>query len=179
MDLLKESFPYARYAKLNQLACFVKKHSLRLMQLSFWLLIFVVIATVLVISSRSIWVDEATLLINVYNISWLQVFSPLPYYDQASPVLPLIIVKMIANIAGTNFPLFRVLLFSVNIAFAIPLIRWLIKEKSLLCACWFAMAFAATIYSIGYYTTEIKHYGFEVAALFLFLYWFLIYLEKL
>ena len=178
MDLLKDNSLTMRYAKLNQLAYFVKKHGFTLTQLSFWLLIFVVTATILVISTRSIWVDEATLLINVYNISWLQVFSPLPYYDQASPVLPLIIVKMIANITGTNFPLFRDLLFSVNIAFAIPLIRWLIKEKSLLCACWFVMAFAATIYSIGYYTTEIKHYGFEVAALFLFLYWFLIYLEN-
>ena len=178
MDLLKKSFPYVRYAKLSQMAYFVKKHGLVLTRLIFWLLFFVVIATILVISTRSIWVDEATLLINVYNISWLQVLKPLPYYDQASPILPLIIIKMIANIAGTNFPFFRVLLFSVNIAFTIPLIRWLIKEKSLLSACWYVMAVAATIYSTGYYFTEIKHYGFEVAALFLFLHWFLIYLEN-
>ena len=168
--------------KLKQpVEAFIYKHIQQIKLLAwvgFALLVLAIIAAVAVLATRSIWVDEATLLTSIYHIDFSQVLQPLPFYDQASPLLPLLFTKLISLIAGTNIELFRVLLFAVNIAFAVPLLTCILKEKGIISAVCLALVFVAVIYSIGYYFTEIKHYGFEAAAIFLFLYWFVIYIDN-
>ena len=170
MFKLKQPVEAFNYKYMQQITLFA--------WLGFVLLILAVVAAVAVLATRSIWVDEATLLTSIYHIDFSQVLQPLPFYDQASPVLPLVFTKLIALIAGTNIALFRVLLFTVNIAFAAPLLIHILKEKGVISAGCLTLTFVAVIYSIGYYFSEIKHYGFEAAAVFLFLYWFVIYIDN-
>jgi hypothetical protein len=78
---------------------------------TFLLLLATIFAKVLFLSTRSIWVDEAMLLRSIYDVHLNQVFSPLRFYDQAAPSLVILAIKLISEIAITNFDLFRILIF--------------------------------------------------------------------
>jgi hypothetical protein len=150
----------------------------KLTSLGVVLLALVIFVSGIILSTRAIWMDEAMLLRSIYEIGFLDIFKALPYFDQASPAIPVLILKFISIMAGTNIEQFRILIFIVTAAFAIPLLRWITKEKGMAIVAAFLFTCIATLYSIIFYTTEIKHYGFEIAGVMLFLYWFLIYLEN-
>ena len=156
---------------------FLTKISPKLLTISLLALSVFIFGALAVLATRTIWVDEARLLVNLQAISLFDVFKPLPHYDQASPVIPLIITKILSMVAGTNFILSRLLEFAVMTLFMLPLMSWLKAKKGLQYLAWFIFAYAAVVYITAFYASEIKHYGFEMAAVFLFLYWFLVYLD--
>ena len=59
------------------------------------------------IAPPTLWLDEAMLYVNVRDISWSGLFSPLPFYDQASPVAYTALLKLIHIFAGLNEALLR------------------------------------------------------------------------
>jgi hypothetical protein len=137
---------------------------------------FIAVA-VAVLATRSIWIDEAMFLRSVYAQGVLDFLHPLPYYDQASPFPASVVLKLISEIAGTNFILFRILIFAFIAICATPLMMKLKQVYGLNGLLLFLLVCAASVYNVLTYATEIKHYGFEVAGVFIFLYWFFIYLE--
>jgi hypothetical protein len=137
-----------------------------------------ILAAVGVLASRSIWIDEAMLLRSVYEIGVLDFLHPLPYYDQASPFIPSVVIKLISSIAGTNFILFRWLIFVFIALCAAPFLIKITRAYGMNTLLAFILIYAASVYNVLFHMTEIKHYGFEIAAVFIFLYWLLIYMEN-
>jgi hypothetical protein len=118
------------------------------------------------------------LLRSVYEIGILDFLHPLPYHDQASPFLPSVIIKLASEIAGTNFLIFRIIIFLFISICAVPLLIKLKRSYGMNALLAFLLVCTANIYNVIYYMTEIKHYGFEIGAMFVFMFWFINYSEN-
>lgn len=108
---------------------------------------------------RSPWGDEASLLRNLRMIGWGGAFFPLPLFDLAAPPGATLGLKAILEVTDYNLPVARLILLLVNCVFIylsakalrinsveIPFILFLCTPQ------------------LVYYTTELKHYSFELIA---------------
>jgi hypothetical protein len=142
------------------------------------LLTIFTIAAVAVLATRSVWIDEAMLLRNVYESTIADFLHPLRYYDQASPFLSLVFLKFISEIAGIDIFLFRIMIFGLSIICITPLILQ-IKQKFGINYLIIAMIMlVGNTYNLLFYFTEIKHYFFEIIGTLLFLYWLINYIDN-
>lgn len=131
------------------------------------ILVFVMAYMIFRLCQRSIWLDEAYLLKSILNSdNYLSFFTPLPYYDQAQPVIASFIFKGIVDLISKHFFYIRLIyflllsssfiaiykIFSLNIKKENRILTFLIAGASL--SVW------------GFYFTEIKHYGLEIVASF-------------
>lgn len=115
--------------------------------------------------TRSLWVDEAMIFVNIKEINFSDIFNPLPYYTQASPVVPLAFHKLLYYIFGSNF--FAIRLFSLVISVLSVLVFIYNLPKYISKTTWLIALLTAT-YSFLLYSTEMKHYIFEfIGSLFL------------
>ena len=140
------------------------------------ILVIVSLFTVALFSlDRSMWVDEAMLFVNMAEIEFINIFEPLPYYDQASPVLPLAIQMLAQSIFNFDFVSLRLVSLLLSLTALIIFIFNLPKEVSK--NIWLStLTFA--IVTFLYYATEIKHYSFEFSSSLFLLITYFSYLNK-
>ena len=134
-----------------------------------FIVIFIFLAAAWVFSKlieRSIWLDEAMLLKNIeYSYEWLDYFKPLLFYDQVQPAIITIFHNIIFHHISEDLIVFRLSMLLVMSLITIPFFVALIKNKiEILLVLLIVYNF---IFQIAFFFTEIKHYGFEVAACFL------------
>ena len=125
-------------------------------------LLLLLIYTVLLLSARSIWLDEAMLLVNIYDMDIGSAFlRPLLYYDQASPMAASLIIKLAALIGGHDYQMVRLIISLICILSLAPLALELKKQRGVVAVAILLFCLLAGVYQVGYYFTEIKHYGFR------------------
>jgi hypothetical protein len=109
---------------------------------------------------HTFWYDEAMLLVNITEASWRELFGPLPFYDQAAPVLYLLAVKAVYGVFGLSEIALRLPSWIAAVAAV-----WLIAvrmpglnrlERTI------AAAVLAGGVTFAYLTTETKQYSLEV-----------------
>lgn len=133
------------------------KHQIRIIYLIIAFGVFIRLS--LLYEGTSFWIDEAMLAYNIYTIDFTEVASPLPYYNQTSPLLFVIISKMLTVLGGSD-----------------TLLRMLPLTAGILCM---LLMFYTAIHNYGYivaglvvfitainpthilYSHEFKHYGME------------------
>ncbi len=116
---------------------------------------------------RSLWIDEAMLMASFPLNSVLDVLHALPHYAQAGAPIHNLFLHLFSE---TNVQLTRHVSFVVIIAATLICI-------GILNASFFqiVLTFAAVLssYTILFYATELKHYGFEIIGVALAIGWFL------
>jgi hypothetical protein len=112
---------------------------------------------------RSLWIDEAMILVNISEVDFYDMFKPLPYYTQASPLIPLFFQKLIYNLSDGDFYILRLCSYVFSFCLVIVFLSNISKEKGLDWRIWLATLTLAT-YTFLYYSTEIKHYIFEFSS---------------
>lgn len=140
--------------------------------IAFGLLLFVLSQLI----QRSIWLDEGMLLKSIVESkSWLNYLNPLPYYDQAQPALVSLFHHVLIHYISEEIVALRVGTLVISLLVSAPISYLIYREKiGLLIPTLLCLAFT---FSIGFYFTELKHYAFEVAASFLILYFFYMYIS--
>ncbi len=133
--------------------------------LAFVLAVSILLSTV----PRSVWMDEAMLLKNLIEIQDLAALAnPLPFYDQAQPLLVSIYFKLSADLFAYESVPLRYSLLVLTALMIAPAFYMLRRYE------WgafvFLLALIANAYSVGLYFTEIKHYFFEIAGSFMAVY---------
>lgn len=125
------------------------------------ILIGILLAVYQYIFNRSLWIDEASLALNVINKSFGELLQPLDY-RQVAPIGFLYFEKLCVNIFGGSeyaLRLFPLLSFIASIFLFTKLSRELIADKL------FALA-AVAMFSINvrsiYFSSEVKQYSTEV-----------------
>ncbi|MGL4999098.1 MAG: hypothetical protein ACRC5T_09045 [Cetobacterium sp.] len=134
--------------------------------------------SILKLCQRSVWVDEGMLLKSLLNIEkYSDFFRPLPYYDQAQPVLASFVMKLIIALISKNYFYIRIsyfLFLTLSLFFFHYSIKSDFKKNNKIISLLIA---GASISIWGFYFTEIKHYALEMLASF-FLVGILYYYHK-
>jgi hypothetical protein len=128
---------------------------------------------------RSLWVDEALILVNIAKLDFLDMFKPLPYYDQASPLIPMFYQKLIYKLSNGNFFILRLCTLLLSFTFVIMFLCQIAKEKEkeLDWKIWLS-TLTLPMYTFLYYSTEIKHYIFEFTSSLFLILSFIYYLKN-
>lgn len=124
---------------------------------------------------RSLWIDEAMIFVNISEVEFSDILQPLPYYTQASPVLPFALQSLTSSIDSTGF--FSLRLYTLLFSFFCICIFILQLPKKILPHIWLLILTLSTIPFL-YYSTEIKHYAFEFASSLFLIISFFSYLKK-
>jgi hypothetical protein len=133
------------------------------------LLISASIYVIYKMTSRSVWVDEATLLKNMFEAESLSQFiQPLQHYNQAQPLLASVFYKSIVTYVSEDFRHIRLFISPIFLIFIFNL-NSIVKDSALRQAVLFLVVFA-NVYNLGFYFTEIKHYSLEILSSSLMLY---------
>jgi hypothetical protein len=127
--------------------------------------------------NRSLWVDEAMILINISEVDFLDMFKPLPYYTQASPLAPMFFQKVIYNLSDGNFFIVRFCTHLISFVLVIIFLLEISREKELDWRVWLS-TLTLTLYTFLLYSTEIKHYTFEFSSSLLLILSFIYYLKN-
>lgn len=130
---------------------------LKKISLIFILLLFINLITIYI--NRSLWIDEAMILVAVYNTDYLRLFYPLEYYTQAQPVILNYILKLILQFTS-NLILIRLTLFIINFSVFFLLLRKLKKLRNYNYY-WTILVVLIFFPTMMYYSTELKHYFAE------------------
>jgi hypothetical protein len=112
------------------------------------------------LTRHTFWYDEAMLLTNITEGTLGELFGPLPFYDQAAPLLYVLLLKLIHTLAGLNEVLLRLPSWFAGGAALWIMARRMPGLTNLERAC--AAAVLAGSYTFAYLTTEAKQYNFEV-----------------
>ncbi|NHN77247.1 hypothetical protein HA520_08075 [Azotobacter chroococcum] len=117
---------------------------------------------------RSVWLDEAALIKSIFHIeSILDFFGPLPYYNQAQPGIVSVLMWISSSFSKeVEFMRFSILFFSIAIASPILIVF----EKHRAGNTIFIASISCFFFQVGYFLTEIKHYAFEISAVFFTIY---------
>jgi len=118
------------------------------------------------LSARSIWLDEAMLLKNIVDVKTLgQFITPLPYYDQAEPVIASFFFRAVMGIFHYDIKPLRLSVMAVALLMILPVFLLFRQYK------WgmfvFLVAFIGSSFSTGFHITELKYYFLEVGGSFL------------
>lgn len=113
------------------------------------------------LNNRSLWLDEASLALNIANKSTLELLQPLDYY-QVAPIGFLLMEKAFASLGGNtdwSMRIFPLLSFLLSIPIFYSISFRLKKEKN------FAL-FSTALYSLSFYpmyfSSEVKQYISDV-----------------
>lgn len=111
---------------------------------------------------RAPWGDENALLRNLLVINTIDVFFPLPLFDQASPPGATLLLKLIGHITNDNFLIMRILLLVIQFGLIYACATALgIKRKAIpLILFWLSTPLIQ-------YSTDLKHYSGELIASYL------------
>jgi hypothetical protein len=120
----------------------------------------------LTLATRSIWIDEAMLLKDIIELrSPEEFFKPLPYYDQAEPVLASLFFKAIMLLFHYNIAPLRLSVLALSCVLIAPVFAVFRPYR------WGALVFVLALighsFSMGLFLTELKHYFLEVSVSFL------------
>jgi hypothetical protein len=128
---------------------------------------------VLLVVSPPIWLDEASLLLNLQERSYLQLLAPLSY-DQISPPGFSWLVKFLGQISGYSVPMLRLPAFLASVGLLFLVFRR-IPEASHRNRAPYLVFLALLAFNPGLlrHTAEVKHYGFDVLATAVFLFFIL------
>ncbi|MFJ3484558.1 hypothetical protein ACIPL1_14420 [Pseudomonas sp. NPDC090202] len=120
----------------------------------------------LTLATRSVWVDEAMLLKDIIALdSAGEFFRPLPYYDQAEPVLASLFFKAIISLFHYDIEPLRLSVLALSCLLIAPTVLTLRRYR------WgvalFLLILIGHSFSMGLFLTELKHYFLEVSVSFL------------
>lgn len=113
------------------------------------------------INNRSLWIDEATLALNLTNKAAIELIKPLDY-NQVAPIGFLMLTKFFGylfNYSDWSLRLFPLLSYLISVLLFHILTRRLITEKLIAL---FATGFFATTANMIYFSAEIKQYSSDV-----------------
>lgn len=127
--------------------------------------------------NRSLWIDEAMILVNVSEVDFYDMLKPLPYYTQASPLIPLFFQKLIYNLSGGDFYILRLCSYVFSFSLVMFFLSSISKGKELDWKLWLA-TLTLSVYTFLYYSTEIKHYLFEFSSSLLLILSFINYFKN-
>lgn len=108
---------------------------------------------------RSIFQDEGAIILN-FAVGALGFFSPLPYYDQASPPLAMAVLSLFYSLAGESIVLTRFLLLLLTMLFFAGAMRAAIRVRDL--GLLYGLLVLLAVRPTLLYATELKQYIFEV-----------------
>src|SRR4029079_6991851 len=109
---------------------------------------------------RSLWLDEASLAVNLTSRSYSHLFGTLDF-EQGAPVGFLLLEKFAISTFGDSERVFR--LFPLLAGIAARLFCWRVAVRSLdRSAAMLALAFFAVLEPFVYYSSETKQYSFDV-----------------
>lgn len=118
------------------------------------------------LATRSVWVDEAMLLKDIIELhSPAEFFKPLPYYDQAEPVLASLFFKGAISLFHYNIESLRLSVLTLSCLLIAPM--FLVFRQYRWGAVVFLIALIGHSFSLGLFLTELKHYFLEVSVSFL------------
>ncbi|KKD35288.1 glycosyltransferase family 39 protein [Limnoraphis robusta] len=112
------------------------------------------------LNNRSLWFDEVNLALNIVNLSYLQLLSPLDY-NQAAPPGFLWIEKLSIQVLGNNEYALRLFPFLAGIVSLIALFLFAERYASQWAAL-LAIALFSSLPYIVYYGTELKQYSSDI-----------------
>ena len=126
---------------------------------------------------RSAGGDESLLLANFFNGVEFNILKPLPLYDQAGSLFSTILLKISTQLFGTEIIAIRYFVLSIYLFGFYYFLYSIIKTYG-----WIA-GISVSLLSIGsyelfFYSTEIKHYAFEISGTYILLGWFFLYLNR-
>jgi len=105
------------------------------------------------------------LLKNIVNSDrWWQYMDPLPFYDQAQPMVASLLQHVFIQNISKSIDSIRLYTLLLSVFIASPFLYVLYKERAGFSLP--SLVFLAFSFSLGFYLTEIKHYSFEIAASF-------------
>lgn len=116
---------------------------------------------------RSLWVDEASLALNLVGKSFGELFQPLDYH-QAAPIGFLLVVKAIISILGNRDYILHLFPFLMGLS-SIYLIYRIARDYFGKAGLFTVLFFAGNVWLI-YYASELKQYGTDVTAALLLVY---------
>ena len=129
------------------------------------LLLFILLGFVLALVNffhfRSLWLDEASLALNIVNKPVKELLKPLDY-EQVAPIGFLMVEKVFSSIFGNtdwSLRIFPLLLFFPSVYLMYKLALIIFREKSFAL---FAAAFFSLSYYPLYYSAEVKQYMVDV-----------------
>ena len=129
------------------------------------LLLFIILGFVLALVNffhfRSLWIDEASLALNIVNKPVKELLKPLDY-EQVAPIGFLLVEKAFSSLFGNtdwSLRIFPLLLFFPSVYLIYKLALLIFKEKSFAL---FAAAFFSLSYYPLYYSAEVKQYMVDV-----------------
>jgi hypothetical protein len=133
------------------------------------LAIAVLASLFLTLATRSIWIDEAMLLKDIIALrSPGEFLKPLPYYDQAEPVLASLFFKAIMWLFHYNIEPLRLSVLALSCVLIAPMFA--VFRQYRWGAVVFLLAMIGHSFSMGLFLTELKHYFLEVSVSFLAIY---------
>jgi hypothetical protein len=133
------------------------------------LAIAVLASLFLTLATRSIWIDEAMLLKDIIALrSPGEFLKPLPYYDQAEPVLASLFFKAIMWLFNYNIEPLRLSVLALSCVLIAPMFA--VFRQYRWGAVVFLLAMIGHSFSMGLFLTELKHYFLEVSVSFLAIY---------
>jgi hypothetical protein len=120
----------------------------------------------LTLATRSVWVDEAMLLKDIIELhSPADFFKPLPFYDQAEPVIASLFFKGAMSLFHYSIEPLRLSVLTLSCLLIAP-VFWVFRRYR-----WGAVVFLIALighaFSLGLFLTELKHYFLEVSVSFL------------
>lgn len=123
----------------------------------------------LTLATRSIWIDEAMLLKDIIALDRPdEFFKPLPYYDQAEPVLASLFFKTIMWLFQYRIEPLRLSVLALSCVLIAPVFQ--VFRPYRWGAAVFVLALIGHSFSMGLFLTELKHYFLEVSVSFLAIY---------
>ena len=125
---------------------------------------------------RSLWADESMLLANFFDEEGFNILQPLKLYDQASPPLANLLLKLFVSLFNTV----TAIRYSILTTFFLGLTYAIFGAYKTfgLKAAVLILLLSASSFNILFYSTEIKHYAFEITGTYIIIGWFLFYLNR-
>ena len=147
----------------------LRQHSLLLKNIAFAIVMFgVLLRGKQYIANRSLWLDEANLVLNIVNRSLSALIQPLDY-DQGAPIGFLVIQKIIIQILGNKDYFLRLLPFVAGIV--AMFLMYKVAERYMKGAgIPIAVGFFAVSGQLIYYASEAKQYSSDVLIVLLLLF---------
>jgi hypothetical protein len=119
------------------------------------------------LTGRSLWLDEAMLVLNIVNRDFGDLFKPLNY-DQGAPIGFILVEKTFSLILGRNEFSLRLFPFLVGLV-SLWLFYLLLKKFTRDLGLWVGLALFAFNPRLIYYSSEVKQYIVDVAVTILLL----------
>ncbi len=129
-----------------------------------WIILFggILLRLIPYLFNRSLWLDESMLALNIINKNFTQLLTQPLEYDQAAPLLFLVVEKISANAFGTSEYALRLFPLLCGV-----LSLFLFYRLSKLCLTPKAVPIALGLFAIAgpviYYSSEVKQYSSDVA----------------